>query len=119
MLHVALAPAPVALELVDQRRRALFVAAGEIAGEPDFPARASHQRRFDKVMAHDLAAERRPAPQAGKAAVLDKRLDAENRVMAPVGALAQLPIMETGGEHRSVGVVRELLHAGEERFAID
>src|SRR5262249_35920106 len=58
MLEVALAPAPVAPHLLEQRGRHLLPAAAEIVGEPERPAGASHERRLDEVVAQDLAAER-------------------------------------------------------------
>src|SRR4051794_19925374 len=96
MLHVALAPAAVALQLVEQRRRRLFVAAGEIAREPNLPPGAPHERRLDEIVAHDLAAERRLSRQPAETAMLDERLDTDDRVVSPVGALAQLPVVEAG-----------------------
>ena len=118
VLEVALAPAPVAPHLLEQRRRHLLVAAAEIVGEPERPARAAHQRRLDEVVAQDLAAERRLPGQPRQAAVIHERRDADDRVVAPVLAVAELPEVQPGGEHRAVDAARELLHAREQRAAV-
>ena len=94
MLEVALTPAPVALHLLEQRGGRLLVAPGEVVGEPERVARAPEQRRLDEVVAQDLAAERRPAGQPRQPAVLHERRDAEDRVVAPVLAVAELPEVE-------------------------
>src|ERR1041385_495602 len=109
---------PVALQVVEERRRHLLVAATEIAREPDFPAGASHKSRLDEIVAHDLAAERRPAGKTVESAILDERLDPENRVVAPIGAFAELPVMESRRKHRAIDASSELLRAGVERFVI-
>ncbi len=59
--QVALAPAPVALELVDQVRRHLLVAAAQVVGDLHRPAGASHQRRFDEIVRQDFARQRAAA----------------------------------------------------------
>src|ERR1044071_4257062 len=111
VLHVSLAPAPVALQVVEERRRHLLVAAPEIAREPDFPAGASHKSRLDEIVAHDLAAERRPAGKTAESAILDERLDAETRVGPPRGVSAERPVREPRRKHRAIEASSELLRA--------
>ena len=111
VLQVALTPAPVALHLLEQRRRRLLVAAGKVEGQPQLPAGASEQRRFDEVVAEDLAAERRLAGQSRQGAVLHERRDANDRVVPPVLTVAELPVVQAGGEHRPVDAAGELLGA--------
>ena len=56
MLQIALTPAPVALELVQNIGRRLLVAAREIVRQPHLQSGASHQRSFDKIVAEDFSA---------------------------------------------------------------
>ncbi|CCK18174.1 hypothetical protein BN136_4184 [Cronobacter universalis NCTC 9529] len=113
--QVAVTPAAVALELIQQVRRKLFIRAWQIVGNPHAPARAAHQRRFHEVVGEDRACERAFARQRRQRTVLDKRLHADNRVMAPVVRFAQLPEVQTGGKQRSIDACRELLAARIER----
>ncbi len=55
VLQVALAPAAVALQLGQQVRRLLLVAADQVGHQPDVVAGAAHQRGFDEVVRHDAA----------------------------------------------------------------
>ena len=66
------------------------------------PAAAPHQRRLDEVVAHDLAAERRAARQLRQAAQLGERRGADDRVVAPVVALAPCPVAAARREQRAV-----------------
>ena len=115
VLQVALAPAAVALHGVQQGRRQLLVAARQVVRQPDGPAAAAQQGRFDEVVTEDVATERRAARQARQAAVLAEGLDADDGVVAPERPVAQLPEMQAGGEDRPVGVAGELQHAREQR----
>ena len=119
VLEVALAPAAVALEVVDQGRRGFLVGALDVPCEPDFPALADHQRGFDEVMAEDFPAEGFAAGKVGKLAEIRERLHADQRVVAPVAAAAELPPVEAADEERAVEPHRELLEAGEDRRAAD
>ena len=65
VLQVALAPAPVARREIDERGRALLVAAGERRQHVDGPAGAPDQRRLDEIVAQDVAAEGRLAGEVG------------------------------------------------------
>ena len=109
--QVAVAPAAVALELVQQVWRQLFIAARQVVGDPHAPAGTAHQRGFDEVVRKDCTGERALARQRRQGAVLDERLHADDRVMAPVVRLAQLPEVQAGGEQRAVHAGGELLHA--------
>ncbi|MNO76991.1 hypothetical protein D3C76_680860 [compost metagenome] len=109
--QVAVAPAAVALELVEQVRRQFFVAARQVVGDPHAPAGTAHQRGFDEVVGEDGPGERALARQRRQGAVLDERLHADDRVVAPVVRLAQLPEVQAGGEQRAVHTGGELLHA--------
>ena len=55
VLQVALAPAAVALQLGQQIRRLLLVAANQVGHQPDVKTGAAHQRGFNKVVRHDAA----------------------------------------------------------------
>ncbi|KRB70515.1 hypothetical protein ASE07_07850 [Noviherbaspirillum sp. Root189] len=48
--QVAVAPAAVTLEFIEKIGRHLFVTTFQIVGNPDSPAGASHQCRFNKIM---------------------------------------------------------------------
>src|SRR5512145_479694 len=99
MLQIALTPTPVPRELVQQGRWHLFVAASQVMYHPNLPTGASHQRRLDKIMAQDLAPERRFSGQSSKPAMFDKRRDADDRIVAPIKTFSQLPEMKAGAEH--------------------
>src|SRR5262249_59759271 len=99
VLQIPLTPPAVALELVEERRGRLLVAALEIVGDPDLEACPPHQGAFHEVVAEDLAAEGRPARQPAQAAVPHEGVDPEDRVVPPVVALAELPEAQTGREH--------------------
>ena len=101
VLQIALAPAPVARRQIDQRRRAFLVRAAERRQHVDRPAGAAHQRRLDEVVAEDVAAERRLARQVGHAAMVGEGAGADDRVVAPIVAVAPHPRREAGGEHRA------------------
>src|SRR5207247_9633950 len=118
VLQVPLAPAAVALHLREQRRRRLLVAAPEVVGEPEAPPRPPHEGGLHEVVAQDLAAERLPPRQPRERAVLREGLDADDRVVPPVLAVAELPVVESGREHRAVHAARELLQAREQRACV-
>ena len=88
VLQIALTPAPVARGEVDQRGRAFLEAAAERRQHVDRPAGAAHQRRLDEIVAEDMAAERRLAGQVGHAAMVGEGAGADDRVVAPVIAVA-------------------------------
>ncbi len=55
MLEIALAPAPVALEIIGNGRRRLLERTAQTLGHPYLPAGAAQEGRLDEIMAHDLA----------------------------------------------------------------
>ena len=116
VLQVALAPAPVALGAVDQRRRPLLVAALDVVGEPHRPAGLAHERGLDEVVARGSGRRRARCPgRSGQRAVLHERLHADDGVVPPVVALVLLPVVEAGEEERAVEPVGERLQARVER----
>ncbi len=114
--QVAVTPAAVALQLVQQVRRQLLIGARQIVRDPDAPAGAAHQRGFDKVVRQNRTGERPFARQRRQRAVLNKRLHADNGVVAPVVRFAQLPEVQTGGKQRPVNAGGELLTTRIERI---
>ena len=92
VLQVALAPAAVALQLVEQVRRLLLVAAVEVGRQPHLLARAAHQRGFDEIVRQDLAGQAAAAGHRRQRAMAHERLDAQDRVVAPVVRFAELPV---------------------------
>ena len=119
VLEIALAPAPVARRDVDERGRALLVAAREVVQHVDRPAGAPHQRRLDEIVAEHVAAERRPAGKVGQPAMGREGSRADDRVVAPVVAVAARPDREPGRDHRAVDPAGELLRPREQRVAVD
>ena len=59
MLEIALAPAPVAVHEVAERRRELLVTAAELGRQPHAPSGPAQEGGLDEIVAQDLAAERR------------------------------------------------------------
>ena len=74
----------------------------QVISQPHFPTGPPQQGRFHEIMAEDVAAERFATRQFRQAAMIEKRLDADDGVMAPIITLAQLPVIQSGGEHPSV-----------------
>jgi uncharacterized protein YbjT (DUF2867 family) len=56
--QVTVAPATVALELVQQVGRQFFIAARQVVGNPHAPARTAHQRSFNEVVGQNRTGER-------------------------------------------------------------
>ena len=83
-------PAPVALEKIQKGGRRLLERAAQVGRHPDLPAGAAQKRGLDKIMAHDLAAERRLARQARQAAMLHEGAHPDDGVMAPIIAVRPL-----------------------------
>ena len=115
--QVALAPPPVAFQLIDQVGRHLLVAARQIVGDPYRPAGAAHQRCFDEIVREDFAGERTTPRQASERAMAHEGRDANDGVVPPVMRLAQLPVVQSGSEERTVDAGRELLHPRVQRVA--
>ena len=119
VLEVALAPSPVARRKVDERGRALFVRAGEIGQHVDRVARAPDEPRLDEIMAENVAAERRLARQIRQPAMIGERARADDRVMAPVVAVASHPRVRARADDGAGDPGGELLQAREQRVAVD
>ena len=117
VLKVALAPAAVALEFVQQVRRHLFVAAFEVVSQPDRVPGAAHQRGFHEVVGQDVAAQGRFAGQARQAAVTHEGFDPDDGVVPPELGVPQEPVVQSRRIHGPVGPVGELLGAGDECLA--
>ena len=108
--QVTVAPATVTLEFVQQVRRQFFVAARQIVGNPHAPAGTAHQRSFDEVVGQNRTGKSTFTRQRRQGAVLDERLHADDRVVAPVVGFTQLPEVQAGGEQRTVHAGSKLLH---------
>ena len=119
VLQVALAPAAVAGGELDQVRRRVLVAAGEVVGHPHRPAAAAQEGGLDEVVAEDQPAERGLAGQLGQAAAVGEGPGADDGVVAPVVAGVAEPGAQAAGEHRAVDAAGELLDAGERGLAAD
>src|ERR1700754_3666454 len=87
MLHIALGPAAVAFEIVINRRWWFFERTAQIRRHPYIPAGAAQKSGFDKIMTHDLAAERRLAGQFRQPAMLQESAHANDGVVTPVIAV--------------------------------
>ena len=119
VLHVALRPAAVADDEVDDRGRTVLVAALEVGGEPDPVAGAADKRRLDEVVAQDVAAEGGPARQVGETGIPCERLHPDHGVVAPVVRGVAVPEGETRRDDRAVDAGGELLEAAEQGVAAD
>ena len=119
VLQIALAPTPVADGEIDQRRRAFLIGAADRRKHVDRVAGAAHQGGLDEVVAQDVAAPGRAPAQVRQAAMRGEGLGADDRVMAPVIAVAAHPFGKTHGDHRPIDARGELLNAREKRVAVD
>ena len=90
MLEIALTPAAVARRKIDERRRTFFIAAAKTWQHIDRVTGPPDQRGLDKIMAENMTAERRPPAQHGQTAMRGESLGANDRVMAPVIAVAPM-----------------------------
>ena len=119
MLQVALAPAVLAANEVGDGRRGFLARSVQSGGDVDGPAGAAQQGGLDDVMAHDVAAEGLLAGQNGQAGGLGEGLDAQDGVVAPIGALRARPPSQTGGGDAAVQLDAELRDAGEQGGGLD
>ena len=119
MLEVALGPSSVARGEVDQRGGAFLEAAAERREHVDRPTSPAHQRRLHEIMAQDMTAERRPPRQIGHPAMIGERACANDRVVAPIIAVAPHPERQAGGDDGAGDARCELLYAREQGVAID
>src|SRR5260370_35085183 len=101
MLQVALGPTAIARRVVDDVRRHFLPAADELRELAHFVTRATHERGFDEVMAQYRSTQWRLSGQTRQRAVTGEGLQAQECVVAPVGALPQLPERAPAREHRA------------------
>ena len=118
VLQIALTPAAVAPRVFDDSLRALLVTALQVVGKPNPPVFPRQQRRFDKIVAENLAAVRAASGQLRQIAKLHERFGADEGVVSPVISKIERPIIQSGDEHGRVKPVGELLDAAEERFGV-
>ncbi len=109
--QVAVTPAAVTLQFIQQVRRQLFIRSRQVVGNPHPPTGTTHQRRFHEVMRQNRASERAFTRQRCQRTVLDERLHADDSVVPPVVGLAQLPEMQTGSKQRPIYAGCKLLAA--------
>ncbi len=81
---------------------------------PNVVPGAQHERRLDRVVREDLAAERRAAGQQRQAAGRDERSDPHDGVVAPIIAARSLPERHAALEQRPVEPRVELLEPREQ-----
>ena len=113
ILHIALAPAQIALDEIRQAGR-IFLPAFELIGDDaHLIARRAHQRGFHLVMAQHRTAEGRPAGQQRKAAMSDEGLQPDDGVMAPIGPARPLPPGDPDGMGAHAVAHAELEDPGE------
>ena len=119
VLHVALTPAAVAFEGIEEGGRAFFVAAFVDGEEPDLMPGLLHEGGLDEIVAEDVAAEGFAAGEFGEGAVFDEGFEADDGVVAPERGVAHGEVVETGHEGFAVGGVGELHDAAEEGFCAE
>ncbi len=118
VLKVALAPAAVADQLINEGWRCFFPRSVKFIGQPHAISGLAHQGGFHKIVTQDFSAQRPLARQARQLAVRHERFYADDGVMPPVLSFAKLPVMQTRREDRPVKMIGELLNAGNERAAV-
>ena len=91
VLHVALAPAQIPADELDQRRRVLLEARAFLRHHAHLVAGAPHQHRFDLIVAEDVAVDERALAENRQVAVHHERRDPDDGVVTPVGPAVALP----------------------------
>ena len=117
VLEIARAPAAVAGEHVAEIRRTFLVAARFVVGDPDPVPGAAHQRGFNGVMAEDVALAGIGHGQQRQVAIFDERRDADDGVVAPVGAGRHLRHAAALRKKAAVDFAGKLQHAPKQRTA--
>ena len=115
VLHVALAPATLATEKIDEVRRHLLPGAAHLRQEADLPAGPAQERALDDVVAQDLAAERCLAGQHRQFGIVGEGRDPQDRVVSPIASIRALPGLEAADRQRRVEPHGELLDTGKQR----
>src|SRR5581483_2077556 len=113
MLQVALRPTTIPGREVDHVRRDLFEASSKICQEPHLEPGATHERCFHEIVTENLATQWGLPWQFREVAVRGKLTQAQDRVMAPVVAFAELPEGQATGQHEAIQSSRELDEARE------
>src|SRR6185312_1913453 len=119
VLKISLTPAPIALQVIDQRRRRRLVTAIDVARKPHLPARAAKQRSFDEIVTHDFSAERWPPREDGQSAIFHERFHPDDRVVPPVISVRSLQPRKARRVHLTVEPGCKLLTAREQRLPAD
>ena len=119
VLQVALAPAAVAQDVIDQRLRGFLVAALDARQEAHPPAATAQKARLDEIVAHDQPLASAGAAQMRQAGAGGKGAGADDRVVAPVIALLPAPAGHALGEGGAIDAIGELLHPGKDRLRAD
>ena len=91
ILHVALAPAQIAADEFDQRRRILLEARAFARQHAHRVTRASHQHRFDLVVAEDMTFDQRALAEHRQLTMGHERRDPHDGVVPPVRPAIALP----------------------------
>ena len=82
------APAAIALQAGHQLRRAFLVASLQIVGEPDPISCPSHERRLDRVVTQNPAANRPYLGQLRERAMFHEQFEPDDSVVPPIVASA-------------------------------
>ena len=119
VLQIALTPAPIAHRVIDQRGRRFFEAALVVGQQIHPPTGAPHERGLDEIVAQNETSEGRPAGQRGQTGMGGECAHANDGVMAPVVAVAEIPPGQPRRQHRPIAGAGKLMAAREQGVAID
>src|ERR687896_21582 len=117
MLQITLAPAPVPLGEIHERRRTFLVAARDFWREIHLPAGATQEGSFDEVMAQDVATKRGPSWEVWQPGMFDESLGTQDGIVPPIATLSPMPGGDTGGDNRAVEAGRKILRRRGQRRA--
>jgi hypothetical protein len=119
VLQVALAPAAIPCSKVDERGWALLVGTRQVWDHVDRPPSAPDERGLDEIVAQDVPAERRFALEVRQARMSREGSRSNDRIVAPIIAVASHPGRQARRDHGTVDTRCELLEAREEGVAVD
>ena len=91
VLHVALAPAKIAVDELEQRRRILLEARAFLRQHAHLIPGAPHQHRFDLVVAQHVPGNERTLAEHREMAMGHERREPDDRVVTPVRPAVGLP----------------------------
>ena len=115
ILQVALAPSQIAADELDQGGR-IFLPSERLVGKhADFVAGAAHQHRLDLIMAENVSAQGPAFGQRRDVTMGREGLQAQHRIVPPMGAAVGLPPGAAGGVGPHGEPHAELKDAGEGR----